>query len=429
MTLRAFVLLALVTATSSARGEDVLVWYDSALYVEASRAADHVVIGSMTGARDRNLGAVVEMEVLSRDGDFLEVTPQFSSCRYRSFLNVDERLDKPHFYVQQSDVAPVLTRPWSKTFDDGTQIVLQPGEPIGPLVGKTRTIDLSSATAPGAATLQLEIPDDAVGQSFERHAIWQAKHPSTRTDLELIAPRVALGGHTVSLSWDALFVGMEEHGKRALVTLDMGCEQVVVGAARSQVGPKREHPPGLVGVLRGSEPQPPSYVPRGTPIVSKSGKQVAVARYDFAARPAKDDRTCLAFPVGATKVKHGDGSVTLCVASSAIRTAATPAPTEEPATARRVFVRLDAATVSGGVDAATARRVLNNLIDPLHACDASQATGKVTASFIVQLDGSIANVHASGIADVDSCVAGVIAKAHFPRPDGVGQVTSTFIYR
>lgn len=59
-------------------------------------------------------------------------------------------------WVQREDVAPVLTRPFSQTYDDGTFVELKPGTPI---VG-------GSPWLKDGFWLPVEVPEDMVGERY-----------------------------------------------------------------------------------------------------------------------------------------------------------------------------------------------------------------------------------------------------------------------
>ena len=93
-------------------------------------------------------------------------------------------------------------------------------------------------------------------------------------------------------------------------------------------------------------------------------------------------------------------------------------------------------SATGALDKNIIRRYIRRNLARIRLCYERQLlvdpklSGTVTAKFAIEPDGSVSGVSASGLhADVDSCVASVIAKIQFPKPRGGGYVNVTYPFR
>jgi hypothetical protein len=98
-------------------------------------------------------------------------------------------------------------------------------------------------------------------------------------------------------------------------------------------------------------------------------------------------------------------------------------------------VLLESATVTGPLDRAIIRRYIKRNLNRIQSCfeHALQShpglAGTVTAMFEIGTDGRVASSSATGLADVDTCIAGVIKAIEFPKPAATTTVTFPFVFR
>src|SRR5262245_28147018 len=111
---------------------NVLVWHDAALYTDASDAAQTVHVAKLDAARKDRVGHVVPMHVLGTKGAFVEVEPFATrDCTWSQLMTHDD-VAKLRLFVRRDDLAPVLVKPFTKSFADGCKVALRPGMAVVP---------------------------------------------------------------------------------------------------------------------------------------------------------------------------------------------------------------------------------------------------------------------------------------------------------
>lgn len=271
-----------------ATGARVLVWHDATLYVGADKA-ETLRVTTLPRPRAQSTGSVMEMEVIADHGEYLQVRPSLSTCETWGSLTIDGRLDEVALHVRRADLAPVLVKPWSQTYKDGTNITLAPGVPLS-VANKPRTIALSLTGGKQPARIAVDVPDDAVGLSF---APAEESRPTRYTRpgaWEITTRTVTLGGKRVT--FDRGLPLLEDapptRGNKAVFAYDFGCAAVEVIVGKAQV---RRYRPGAgsAGVMLGSgfdrraptDEGTSTVIPKGTLLSTASGKHVAFARFDI----------------------------------------------------------------------------------------------------------------------------------------------------
>src|SRR5262249_4246355 len=111
---------------------NVLVWHDAALYTAPSDNASTARVAVLGGARRDRVGHAMPMHVVATHGSFVEVEIlDDPGCTWTRLATTDD-IAKLHLFVKRADLAPVLVKPFDKTFADGTRIALRPGVPVVP---------------------------------------------------------------------------------------------------------------------------------------------------------------------------------------------------------------------------------------------------------------------------------------------------------
>jgi hypothetical protein len=250
---------------------NVLVWQDAPLFTEPSETAHSLTLATFDGAaRKDRVGHVLPMTVVSSKGDFVEVELiGDDDCAY-SHLVVPDDIARVRLFVRRTDIAPVLVKPFAKTFSDGTSISLGVGTPVVATDAGTFRVSLRGDV------LEVDPPAASVGEAYT-----PAKASNTMMPGETLtitrATKASLGGRTIALtSWKGSPV--EKRGTNALVALDDRCVSArVVVAANSllEVDESSIDFGGSSGTAS-SALRDEFYVPRLTPL-SVGTKQVAVA--------------------------------------------------------------------------------------------------------------------------------------------------------
>lgn len=193
----------------------VLVWHDAPLFAEPDEGARSLTLAKLPAPRKERVGHVVALKVVSAKGAFVEVELTGDEHCTASRVDVPDDLARVRLFVRRSDVAPVLVKPFAKTFADGTSIALGAGTPVVPTDAGTFVVSLRGDA------LEVAIPAASIG-----HAYTPAK---TRTGMlagetVAIAPRTRaqLGDHAIALTaWTGAPV--ERRGETAIVALEDRC--------------------------------------------------------------------------------------------------------------------------------------------------------------------------------------------------------------
>ena len=112
-----------LTATTAAHADDVLVWLDAKLATDAT-GGDTLSLATTK----RDLGNAMVMHVVSTSGDLVEIEPvkALACTAYR--IDPPGELATLRLYVAQADLAPVVTTAWRDTWKDGGFIALEGGD-------------------------------------------------------------------------------------------------------------------------------------------------------------------------------------------------------------------------------------------------------------------------------------------------------------
>ncbi|HEV7557499.1 MAG TPA: hypothetical protein VGO00_18675 [Kofleriaceae bacterium] len=248
---------------------NVLVWHDAAFYVEPSDAATTVHVATLTARKDL-AGHVVPMHVLGTRGAFVEVEPTDVDCTWSRFTTSDD-LAKLHLFVKRSDLAPVVTKPFDKTFSDGTHVALRPGVAVVP------EADGVYAVSFGGDDIDVEIPPASIGHAYTPE---RAKPIVVNAQDYALAPatKATLGDRPVRITRHASVV--DKHDATTLYTIDSRCAAVTVAVPSGAVSAVDDGndtsvlTEGRMGMIdvRGSD-----YFPIATTLSTPSGIPVATA--------------------------------------------------------------------------------------------------------------------------------------------------------
>ena len=206
----------------------VLVWHDAKLYTAADDSASTLQLATFEGARKDHVGHVVAMKVVSTKGAFVEVELAGAEDCTWSHVVVPDDLARVRLFVRRDDIAPVVVKPFTKKFADGTSLSLSVGTPVVATDAGTFVVSLRGDE------LEVDLPAASVG-----HAYSAAK--STRTVIAgetlaiAAATKATLGERTLTLSARQAAPG-ERRGDQTIVALDDRCVAAQVIVASSALG-------------------------------------------------------------------------------------------------------------------------------------------------------------------------------------------------
>jgi hypothetical protein len=262
-------------ADGEAISGSVLVWHDATFSTEPTDTAATLKLGALAKPRKERVGRVLPMRVVSTKGAYVEVEPAAElDCTWSRLATTDDVIHL-HLFVKRADLAPVLARPFTKTFPDGTKLALKPGVPVVPAA------DGWYALAVGGNELAAEIPAASVGHSYK---LDKPKPAGALAGHEhLLAPHttVKLGDRALALE-NLPAIGVEAKGDTTLFTIEARCATITVAAPSKAVHDSDDEDSsigsgsgsgGAMGVLelRGED-----YLPPATPL-SVGTRQLAYA--------------------------------------------------------------------------------------------------------------------------------------------------------
>ncbi len=325
--MKSIALLAAVAVPAAADAPvtgNVLVWADAQLYLDANPSGPSVRIGTLDLGREKDVGYVVPMRVVGSQGDFVEVEPTADvECAWWRMVK-PEGLDTVRLYVKRADLAPVLSKPFQATYQDGSRVALQVG--VAVLAGKV---------AFNRGVVPVAIPAGSLGLSYAPHKVAAVTKPDKKKFLLDEATEVKLGGATFPLGpW--VSGSAEQRGDRMLFPIAARCMTAVISAPKGRVhagisinqGLSGDLPPGSRVLLRGGERH---YLPAGTKLTSEKGDHV-VGTLEVerdVPKPNPGERACAEFvitrddpfvdvphPIDASRPQR---TLKLCAPASAIR--------------------------------------------------------------------------------------------------------------
>lgn len=253
---------------------DVLVWADAHLYLRPDVHGPSLQLVTLDAPREQRIGHAFPVHVVADHGDLVEVEPTSGyGCAWKQ---VSSPLAHLHLYVARADLAPVLTRRFSKRFADGSALDLAPGTPIGSLDGGPAAAVYGDAPAVPLAKAQ-------IGESYRPRAF--GKPPSDRFELEHHA-QVTVDGRPIRPRGDWTGHTAVRHGKTTLLALATRCARMTVVAQSADVTRFDDSPiqaaGGAFAALEGGDRD---YFPRGTKLTIAGGAATAIAGDDIDVEP------------------------------------------------------------------------------------------------------------------------------------------------
>lgn len=253
---------------------DALVWEDALFHLEPWDGGMNVRFVVFARGRREELGRAIPVRIVGSSlRTFVEVEVSTEpSCGLRR-VTIDPRVEALRFFVRRTDLAPVLARPFTATYSDGTSVRLAAGVPVLPNASGLYTVSLRGDR------LRLPIPHAAVGYTYTRGATAEPERPTgavVRVD-RMVSAR--LGGDPFEIRSLWYVPKPTRPGDPQLVRLSSRCVDatfaIPAAALRPMPWSAPYRPPDLPDpdggvVLR--------RIVRGAPLSLPSGREVAVGR-------------------------------------------------------------------------------------------------------------------------------------------------------
>ncbi len=327
---RAIVLLLLCARVAHAEDEldipgldatdlrgDAMIWEDATIYLEPYESSANVRFNVFARRRDQ-VGQAMPVRIIDSSlKSFVEIAaPGRGDCSWRR-LDVDARLEGLRMFVRREDLAPVLIKPYAMQWSDGTRLKLAIGMPVVPTTTGDYLVTLRNDK------IRVAIPHASVGYIYKATKIPEPEVPKEKVALITRNANIKLGddGFQVRSTWFGAVP--DKKTDVALVKLTARCLEMVVQAPVNTLR-VMEMPRPFVSVPAPIPPVTGWRIPIGTPLVTPTGREVAVAAKEIAVQmPAPaPEQVCFdaRFAMAREDESYGSSSrtVRLCASGSAV---------------------------------------------------------------------------------------------------------------
>lgn len=267
---------------------DALVWEDATFYLEPWEGGLAVRLSPYGRPRGEMVGNAVPVHITSTAmRQFVEIElAARSDCTWRRWAP-DRRVEALRLFVHRDDLAPVLVKPFTATYSDGTRIKLQPGVPVMPTPSGQYTLGARGDRFRAA------IPHGSVGYTYTAGRVAEPELPAAGKVYRLDRSATAtLNGETVSVRAQWLAPEPTRNGEHALVHWAARCIDMIVdvpgGALRATERPRPPTAPAAPAPLRPTG----FYIPAGAPLATEAGRDVAVTAIPIPITAPSGDTAC-----------------------------------------------------------------------------------------------------------------------------------------
>jgi hypothetical protein len=313
---------------------DALAWEDAVFHLEPWEGGLSIRLSTFGRGRGEEVGRAIPVRIVgSTMRSFVEVElPAVSGCAIRR-LELDPRVEALRLFVKRDDLAPVLVKPYSATYSDGTSVRIAAGVPVMPTASGLYTVSVRGDK------LRLPIPHAHVGYLYANARAAEPERPTGPLFRVDRMTSVKLGGEPfeVRAPWLAAKPAKPAHrGESLLLRWSTRCIDLTVSVPStalrlsSWTPPYRPYDPGVPTVKQ------MHHLLRGTPLMTTSGREVAVAA-DTIEVPDPADAPIACFDARLTMLRLEDPpqsslhrTIKLCASSDHLvggpRRAPAPAP-------------------------------------------------------------------------------------------------------
>lgn len=253
---------------------DAMIWEDATIYLEPYESSASVRFNVFSRRRDQ-VGQAIPVRIIDSSlKNFVEIeAPGRGDCTWRK-LDVDPRLEGLRLFVRREDLAPVLIKPYEMKWSDGTRLKLAIGMPVMPTSTGDYVVGLKQDK------VRVAIPHASVGYLYKGGKITDPEPIKEKSALVSRGASVKLGdeGFQVRSNWYG--PAPDRKSETALVKLTARCLEMVISAPVSNF--RVTEPPRLIpSALPALPPITGWKIPTGTPLMTPSGREVAVAAKDI----------------------------------------------------------------------------------------------------------------------------------------------------
>ena len=251
---------------------DALVWEDAPFYLEPWDGGTAVRFGTLGRGRREEVGRAIPVRIVASSmRTFVEIAPPpGADCSLRR-VGIDPRIEALRLFVKRDDLAPVLVRPYAATYGDGTGIRLAVGVPLVPTPSGLYTVSVRGDR------VRLAIPHSSVGYIYTRGKVSEPDKPTgALVRLDRLAS-VKLGGDPVEIRAPWMVPRPATPADHHLVKLAARCIDLTVSVPASALRPSAWPSPYRPYEPSSSEAKQSHRVLPGTPLMTPTGREVAVA--------------------------------------------------------------------------------------------------------------------------------------------------------
>ncbi len=295
---------------------DAMIWEDAAIYLEPYESSA-VVRFNAFGRRRDEVGRAMPVRIIDSSlKSFVEIAaPGRGDCSWRR-LDVDPRLEGLRMFVRREDLAPVLIKPYAMQWSDGTKLKLAIGMPVTPTTTGDYLVTLRNDK------IRVAIPHASVGYIYKATKIADPETPKEKVALITRNANIKLGDDSFQVRSTWFGTVPDKKTDVALIKLTARCIDMVVQAPVNTLR-VMEMPRPYVSVPSPTPPVTGWRIPIGTPLVTPTGREVAVAAKEIAVQmPVSAEQVCFdaRFAMVREDESYGNQQRTakLCASGSAV---------------------------------------------------------------------------------------------------------------
>jgi len=266
---------------------DALVWEDATFYLEPWEGGLAVRLSPYGRARAEMVGNAVPVHITSTAmKQFVEIElAARSDCTWRRWAP-DRRIEALRLFVHRDDLAPVLVKPFTAAYSDGTRIKLATGVPVMPTPSGQYVVGARGDRFRAA------IPHSSVGYTYTAGRVSEPELPQGKIYRLDRGAAATLNGEPLAVRAQWLAPEPTRNGEHALVHWAARCIDLIVdapnGALRVTERPRPPPAPAAPPALRPTG----YYIPAGAPLATEAGRDVAVAAIAIPVSAPSGDTVC-----------------------------------------------------------------------------------------------------------------------------------------
>src|SRR5688572_13156948 len=207
---------------------DALVWEDGKFYLEPWEGGPNIQISTFGRGRGDEVGRAIPVRIVgSSMRSFVEVElPRAAGCASRR-LELDPRVEALRLFVKRDDLAPVLVKPYSVTYGDGTGVRIAAGVPVMPTASGLYTVSVRGDK------LRLPIPHAQVGYLYPSVKVTEPGKPTGPVFRVDRMTSVKIGGEPFEVRTMWLAPKPVKQGESALISWSTRCIDLTVSVPSS----------------------------------------------------------------------------------------------------------------------------------------------------------------------------------------------------